>query len=62
MENVRDRTNVDFIDHSQIQQIIKRQSKLGFKSIAKNYQKFSVYKFDREKTVFDKPIYLVFPV
>ena len=41
-ENVRDRTNLEFIDHSQIDQRIKRQSK--------------------EKTVFDKPIYLGFTV
>ena len=33
MENVRDRGNLQFIDHSQIQQIRKRQSKLGFKGI-----------------------------
>ena len=31
MENVRDRTKLEFIDHSQIQQIIKRQFKLSFK-------------------------------
>ena len=62
MENVRDRTNLDFIDHSQIDQIIKRQSKLSFKGIVDHYSKFSVYKFDKEKTVFDKPIYLGFTV
>ena len=60
MENVRDRTNLEFIDHSQIDQIIKRQSKLSFKGIMDHYSKFSVYKFDKEKTVFDKPIYLGF--
>ena len=62
MENVRDRTNLEFIDHSQIDQIIKRQSKLSFKGIVDHYSKFSVYKFDEEKTVFDKPIYLGFTV
>ena len=62
MENVRDRTNLEFIDHSQIDQIIKRQSKLSFKGIIDHYSKFSVYKFDKEKTVFDKPIYLGFTV
>ena len=60
MENVRDRTNLEFIDHSQIDQIIKRQSKLSFNGIMDHYSKFSVYKFDKEKTVFDKPIYLGF--
>ena len=62
MENVRDRTNLEFIDQSQIDQIIKRQSKLSFKGIMDHYSKFSVYKFDKEKTVFDKPIYLGFTV
>ena len=33
MENVRDRVNLEFIDLSQIQQILKRQSKLSFKGI-----------------------------
>ena len=62
MENVRDRTNLEFIDHSQIDQIIKRQSKLSFKGIVDHYSKFSVYKFDKEKTVFDEPIYSGFTV
>ena len=62
MENVRDRVNLEFIDHTQIQQIIKRQSKLSFKGIVDHYSKFSVYKFDKEKTLFDKPSYLGFTV
>ena len=62
MENVRDRTNLEFIDHSQTDQKIKRQSKLSFKGFVDHYSKFSVYKFDKEKTVFDKPIYLGFTV
>ena len=60
MENVRDRTNLVFLSHSQIDQIIKRQSKLSFKDIVDWYSTFSVYKFDKEKTVFDKPTYLGF--
>ena len=62
MENVRDRTNLEFIPHTNIIQIIKRQSKLSFKGIVNHYSEFSVYKFDKEKTVFDKPIYLGFSV
>ena len=49
MENVRDRTNLEFLSHFQIDQIIKRQSKLGFKRIVDWYSTFSVYKFDKEK-------------
>ena len=56
MENVRERTNLEFIDHSQIDQIRKRQSKLSFNGIEGWCSTFSVYKLDREKTVFVKPI------
>ena len=45
LENVRDRTNLEFINHSQIDQIIEKQSKLSFKSIVNWYEKFSVNKF-----------------
>ena len=62
METVRDRINLEFLSHSQIDQIIKRQSKLSFKGIMDHYSQVSVYKFDKEKTVFDKPIYLGFTV
>ena len=62
MENVRGRTNLEFIPHTQINQIIKRQSKLSFKGIVNHYSEFSVYKYDKEKTVFYKPIYLGFSV
>ena len=43
-ENVRDRTNLEFLSHSQIDQIIKRQSKLSFKGIVNHYSEFSVDK------------------
>ena len=53
IENARDRTNLAFLDHSQKDQIIKRQSKLCFKGIADHYSKFDkevqVYRFDKEK-------------
>ena len=62
MENVRERVNLEIILHTNIDQIIKRQSKLSFKGINMHYSTFSLYKFDKEKTVFDKPIYLGFSV
>ena len=37
MENVRDRANLEFLSHSQINQIKKGQSKLGFKGIVDWY-------------------------
>ena len=60
MENVRERVNVEIIPHTKIDQIIKRQSKLSFKGINMHYSTFTLYKFDKEKTFFDKPIYLGF--
>ena len=62
MENVREKVNLEIIPHTNIDQLIKRQSKLSFKGIVNHYSEFSVYKFDKEKTVFDKPIYLGFSV
>ena len=62
MENVRERVNLEIIPHTNIDQILKSQSKLSFKGINMHYSTFSLYKFDKEKTVFDKPIYLGFSV
>ena len=62
MENVKERTNIENITHTNIDQKIKRQSKLRFRGIIIHYNDFTLYKFDKEKTVFDKPIYLGFSV
>ena len=62
MENVRERVNIQILPHTNIDQITKRQSKSSFKGIVNHYSDFSVYKSDKEKTVFDKPIYLGFSV
>ena len=62
MENVRERVNIQILPHTNIDQIIKRQSKFSFKGIINHYFEFSVYKYDKEKTVFDKQIYMGFSV
>ena len=49
MENVRDRTILDFIDHSQRDQITKRQLKLCFKGNVNHYSEFSVYKYEMDQ-------------
>ena len=58
VENVRDRINLEFIPHTEYEQIIKRQSKLSFKGLKHHYKNFSTYKYEKEQIVFDKPIYL----
>ena len=40
MENVRERTNIEIMPHTEIDQIIKRQSKLSFKRITQHYNDF----------------------
>ena len=62
MENVRERVSLEIIPHINIDQIIKRQSKLSFKGISIPFNDFSLYRFIKEKTVFDKRIYLGFSV
>ena len=62
MENIREGVNLEIIPRTNIDQIIKRQSKLSFKGINLHYSTFSLYKFDKEKTVFDKPFYVRFSI
>ena len=62
MENVRERVILEITPHTNIHQMIKRQSKSSFKGISIPYNDFSSYKNDKEKITFDKPIYLGFSV
>ena len=62
MENIRDRVNLEFISHSETQQIIYTQCKLCFKNIVDRYENFGMYKYDGETIIFDEPIYLGFGV
>ena len=51
IDNIRDRTNLEFLDHSQMNQILKRQSKLSRKGMVDHYSMFSVYKFDKKNSL-----------
>ena len=62
MENVREGVKSEIIPHTNIDEIIKRQSKLSSKGISIQYKGFSLYKYDKEKIVFEKSIYLGFSV
>ena len=62
MKHVRGRTNLEFIDHSQAQRITMRQSKIKCKNTLDRNSTFSVYKFDKEKIIFDKPTCLAVTV
>ena len=60
MENIRDRVNFHFISHDQIQKRTYRLPKLSFKCIVDLNESFSVFKYDKERILFDKPILLGF--
>ena len=49
MENLRQHKNLEIIDHSKIEQIINRQSKLSFKGTVNHYIDFSVYKYQKDQ-------------
>ena len=49
MENVRERTNIEIIPDTKIDQMIKRQSKLSFKGISIHYIDFSLYKYKKKR-------------
>ena len=62
MENVRDRTILEFFPHSENHRKMKRQSKFSSKCIVNQYPEYSVYKYTNGSIVFEDPIYLGFGV
>ena len=62
IENIRKRLNLDLIDKSDTHRILNRQSKLPFDDKIAEYEKFSLYSFNKESIKFTKPIYVGFSV
>ena len=62
MENVRNRTKIEFIKKDDIEKIVKQQSKLTFNGILKSYPNYDSYTFKQSEVLLDKPIYLGFAV
>ena len=61
-ENIRKRLNFDLIEKSDTHRILNRQSKLSFDDKIAEYEKFSLYSFNKESINFTKPIYVGFSV
>ena len=62
IENNRKRLNLYLIDKSDTHRILNRQSKLSFDDKIAEYEKFSLYSFNKESIKFTKPIYVGFSV
>ena len=62
MEKVRERTSIEIIPHTGIDQIIKKQSTFSFEGMSQQYNDFSLYNYGKEKITIDKPIYSGFRV
>ena len=62
IENIRKHLNLDLIEKSDTHRILNRQSKLSFDGKKAEYEKFSLYSFNKENIKFTKPIYVGFSV
>ena len=62
IENIRKRLNLDLIEKSDTHRILNRQSKLSFDDKIVEYEKISLYSFNKESIKFTKPIYVGFCV
>ena len=62
IENIRKRLNLDLIEKLDTHRILNRQSKLSFDDKIAEYEKFSLYSFNKESIKFTKPIYVGFSV
>ena len=62
MENVRNRSKIEFIKKDEEEKMVKWQSKLTFNGIHKSFEKYDSSTFKQYDVLMDKPIYLGFTV
>ena len=62
MENVRNRSKIEFIKKDEEEKMVKCQCKLTFSGILKSYEKYNSFTFKQNEVLMDKPINLSFSV
>ena len=62
MENVRNRSTIDFIYKDETDENLKQQSKLSFIGIRKPYENCDSYTFKQNEVLMDRPIHLGFAI
>ena len=62
MENVRNRSRIEFIKKDEGEKMVKWQSKVTFNGIHKCYEKYDSFTFKMKEVLMDRPIYLGFSV
>ena len=62
MENVRNRSKIEFIKNDEGEKMVKWQSNLTFNGIHECYEKHDSFTFKQNEFLMDKPIYLGFSV
>ena len=58
LENIRNRSEIEFIENCEKHKIVKQQSELTFNGIHKPYTSHSSFTFKQKEIVMDKPIYV----
>ena len=62
MENMRNRSKIEFIKKDGEEKMVKWQSKLTFNGIHKSYENYVSFTFKQNEVLMDKSIYLGFSV
>ena len=55
LENIRNRTRIEFLKKAEYEQILKWQSKLTFNGIRKSFENYYSYTFKQTEVLMDKP-------